>query len=134
MNFHIEIPWIHYGKRCRLQDIDGVLQVYRSSGEERIIVDNGVGEVTYLTGKVALTSFNPVAIGSETTGNTTSMEVFATPSSSDILPLREQIILIESGDVNVTMLDDAEEPVRMLKVLYQLLMVQLSQLDIKKWP
>jgi len=92
---------------CRLQDINGVLQVYRSSGEERIIVDNGVGEVTYLTGKVALTSFNPVAIGSETTGNTTSMEVFATPASSDILPLREQIILIESGDVNVTMLDDA---------------------------
>ena len=35
------------------------------------------------------------------------MEVFVTPASSDILPLREQIILIESGDVNITMLDDA---------------------------
>ena len=92
---------------CRLQDDNGVLQVYRSSGDERILVDNNVGDVTYLTGKVALTSFKPVAIGSETTGNTTSMEVFVTPASADILPLREQIILIESGDVNVTMLDDA---------------------------
>ena len=92
---------------CRLQDDNGVLQVYRSSGDERILVDNNVGEVTYLTGKVALTSFKPVAIGSETTGNTTSMDVFVTPASADILPLREQIILIESGDVNVTMLDDA---------------------------
>jgi len=92
---------------CRLQDDDGVLQVYRSSGDERILVDNNVGDVTYLTGKVALTSFKPVAIGSEITGNTTSMEVFVTPASADILPLREQIILIESGDVNVTMLDDA---------------------------
>ena len=35
------------------------------------------------------------------------MEVFITPASADILPLREQIILIESGDVSVTMLDDA---------------------------
>ena len=92
---------------CRLQDDNGVLQVYRSSGDERILVDNNVGEVTYLTGKVALTSFKPVAIGSETTGNTTSMDVFVTPASADILPLREQIILIESGDVNITMLDDA---------------------------
>ena len=35
------------------------------------------------------------------------MEIFVTPASSDILPLREQIILIESGDVNITMLEDA---------------------------
>jgi hypothetical protein len=92
---------------CKLQDSDGVVQVYRSSGEERIIVDNNVGTITYLTGKVELKSFNPIAIGSASTGNTTSMEVFITPASADILPLREQIILIESGDISITMLDDA---------------------------
>jgi len=92
---------------CRLQDDDGVLQVYRSSGEERILVDNNVGTITYLSGKVELKSFKPIAIGSETTGNTTPLEVYVTPASADILPLREQIILIESGDVNITMLDDA---------------------------
>ena len=92
---------------CKLQDEDGVLQVYRTSGEERILVDNNVGSITYISGKVELKSFKPIAIGSETTGNTTPMEVFVTPASSDILPLREQIILIESGDVNITMLDDA---------------------------
>ena len=92
---------------CRIQDSDGVLQVYRTSGEERILVDNNVGAITYLSGKIELKSFKPISIGSETTGNTTSLEVFVTPASSDILPLREQIILIESGDVNITMLDDA---------------------------
>jgi len=92
---------------CKLQDANGALQVYRPSGEERIVVNNNVGIITYLTGKLELKSFNPIAIGSETTGNTTSMEVFITPASSDILPLREQIILIESGDVNITMLEDA---------------------------
>ena len=92
---------------CKLQDTDGVVQVYRTSGEERIIVNNNVGSITYLSGKMELKSFKPIAIGSASTGNTTPMEVFITPASADILPLREQIILIESGDVSITMLDDA---------------------------
>ncbi len=92
---------------CKLQDANGVVQVYRRSGEARIVVNNNVGTITYLTGKLELKSFQPVSIGSDTTGNTTPMEVFITPGSSDILPLREQIILIESADVNITMLDDA---------------------------
>jgi len=92
---------------CRLQDANGVVEVYRTSGEDRIIVNNNVGAITYLTGKVALTSFQPIAIGAESTGNTTPLEVFVTPASSDVLPLREQIILIESADVSITMLDDA---------------------------
>ena len=92
---------------CKLQDEDGVVQVYRTSGEERIIVNNNVGTITYLTGKIELKSFKPIAIGSTTSGNTIPMEVFVTPASADILPLREQIILIESGDVSITMLDDA---------------------------
>jgi len=92
---------------CKLQDANGVVQVYRRSGEARIVVNNNVGTITYLTGKLELKSFQPVSIGSDTSGNTASMEVFITPGSSDILPLREQIILIESDDVNITMLDDA---------------------------
>ena len=94
-------------EKCRLQDANGVVQVYRTSGEERIVVNNNVGTITYLTGKMSLTSFKPIVISSETTGNTTPMEVYITPASSDVNPLREQIILIESADVSITMLDDA---------------------------
>ena len=92
---------------CRMQDNNGTIEVYRTSGEERIIVNNNVGTVNYLTGKITLTSFKPMVLNSETTGNTTPLEVYITPSSSDVNPLREQIILIESGDVTITMLDDA---------------------------
>ena len=92
---------------CRMQDNNGTIEVYRTSGEDRIIVNNNVGTVNYLTGKISLTSFKPLVIGSETTGNTTPLEVYITPASSDVNPLREQIILIESGDVTITMLDDA---------------------------
>ena len=54
-----------------------------------------------------MTAFAPVAIGSATTSNITSLAVTVTPSSSDVLPLREQIILIQDTDVKVTMLDDS---------------------------
>ena len=92
---------------CKLQDSNGTVQVYRTSGQDRIVVDNNVGDLTYYTGKMELKTFNPVAIGSVVTGNTTPLEVTIVPSSSDVLPLREQIILIESADIDVTVVDDA---------------------------
>jgi hypothetical protein len=80
--------------------------VYRTSGQNRILVDNDVGTIIYGSGKVELLGFAPVAIGSASTGNTTALAVYVTPSSSDVLPLREQIILIEDIDISVTMVDD----------------------------
>jgi len=92
---------------CRLQDANGVMQVYRTSGQERIVVDSDVGTCTYNTGKMSLVGFYPIAIGSVSTGNTTPLEVSVVPSSSDVLPLREQIILVEDGDITITMVDDS---------------------------
>ena len=92
---------------CKMQDSNGIIQVYRTSGLNRILVDNDVGTMTYGSGKLALLGFAPVAIGSASSGNTTPLSVYITPSSSDVLPLREQIILIEDADISVTMVDDA---------------------------
>ena len=92
--------------KCKMQDSNGTMQVYRTSGQNRIIVDNDVGTITYGSGKMDLLGFAPVAIGSASTGNTTALGVYVTPSSSDVLPLREQIILIEDADISVTMVDD----------------------------
>ena len=91
---------------CKIQDSNGTIQVYRTSGENRILVNNDVGEIIYGSGKMSLLGFAPVAIGSDTTGNTTALDVYVTPSSSDVLPLREQIILIEDADITVTVVDD----------------------------
>ena len=93
-------------ENCKMQDSNGTVQVYRASGQDRIIVDNDVGTITYGTGKMDLLGFAPVAIGSASTGNTTSLDIYVTPYSSDVLPLREQIILIEDNDISITMVDD----------------------------
>ena len=86
---------------CALQDSNGVLQVYRTSGADRIIVANNVGSVTYASGNVALTTFKPTAIAD----GTSNVEVTVALSSNDIRPLREQILLISNNDITVSMID-----------------------------
>ena len=92
---------------CRFQDENGYVQVYRKFGLERILVANNVGTVTYSVGQINLTGFLPEAIGTILTGNTEPMTVSIVPASSDIKPVREQILLMEDADINVTMLDDS---------------------------
>ena len=92
---------------CRFQDENGYVQVYRKFGLERILVANNVGTVTYSVGQINLTGFLPEAIGTIITGNTEPMTVSIVPASSDIKPVREQILLMEDSDINVTMLDDS---------------------------
>jgi hypothetical protein len=94
-------------EKCKIQDANGTCQVYRTSGQNRIIVDNDIGTIIYGSGKMELLGFAPTAVGSASTGNTTALAVYVTPASSDVLPLREQIILIEEDDITNTMVDDA---------------------------
>ena len=86
---------------CELQDANGVLQVFRTSGSDRIIVANNVGTVTYNSGNVALTTFKPTTI----TDGTSNVSITVTLDSNDITPLREQILLISNNDITITMID-----------------------------
>ena len=86
---------------CALQDSNGVLQVYRTTGTDRIIVANNVGAVSYTSGNVALTTFKPTAI----TSGAANVDVTITLDSNDISPLREQILLIANNDITISMYD-----------------------------
>ena len=86
---------------CALQDSNGVLQVYRTSGTDRIIVANNVGAVSYASGNVALTTFKPTAI----TSGAANVDVTITVDTNDISPLREQILLIANSDITISMYD-----------------------------
>ena len=86
---------------CSLQDADGVLQVYRTSGATSIVVANNVGTVTYASGNVALSSFKPIVIAD----GTANVEVTVSLESNDISPLREQILLISNNDITISMYD-----------------------------
>ena len=86
---------------CNIQDTDGVLQVYRTVGTTRIIVANNVGTVTYGSGVVALAGFKPVSIGD----GTANLSVSVALASSDVVPVRDQILLITNNNITVSMVD-----------------------------
>ena len=88
---------------CSITDTNGVLQVYRTSAGERVTVANNVGTVTYASGLVALSSFRPIAI----TDGTSNVEVTVGLASSDVKPVRDQILLITNNNISVTMIDTA---------------------------
>ena len=86
---------------CNIQDSNGVLQVYRTVGTTRIIVANNVGTVTYGSGVVALSGFKPVTIGD----GTANLAVTVALASSDVVPVRDQILLITNNNITVSMVD-----------------------------
>ena len=86
---------------CELQDDEGILQVFRTSGADRVVVANNVGTVTYGTGVVALTSFSPTAIAD----GTAKLSVTVEPQSNDVKPYREQILMIANSDISLSMVD-----------------------------
>ena len=86
---------------CNLQDANGVLQVYRTTGSTRIIVANNVGTVTYGSGSVNLAGFRPISIGD----GTANLSVTVALASSDVVPVRDQILLITNNNITVSMKD-----------------------------
>ena len=88
---------------CSLQDSNGVMQVYRTVGANRVVVANNVGIVNYTSGLVSLSSFKPSLI----TDGTANVEVTAALASSDVTPVRDQILLITNNNITVTMTDTA---------------------------
>ena len=87
---------------CFLEENNGIIRIYRISGNSKIAVDNAAGTLDYTTGKVILSSFSPTAF--EDGGNT--LKLTAIPKNLDVLPLRNQIITIRDEDVSVTVVDD----------------------------
>jgi len=86
---------------CSLRDSNGIIQVFRTVGADKVVVANNVGTLTYSTGRMALTTFSPTAIAD----GTSNVQVTATLASSDITPVRDQILLIANSDIRITMID-----------------------------
>tara|TARA_Y100000361_G_scaffold29928_2_gene24722 strand:+ start:629 stop:2500 length:1872 start_codon:yes stop_codon:yes gene_type:complete len=84
---------------CKLDDVDGVIRVFRiSDGNKKIVYENQ-GTVDYKKGEIVLNLFNPSAyVGS-------SLDIIAKPEKQDVKPLREQIVLISESNLTITMND-----------------------------
>ena len=83
-------------------DGKGVLQTYFLSGTTRIIQNSAFGTVDYLNGKVVISSATIISISNVDNVASTKVRVVATPSSNDVVPLRNDIIEIDISNSSVT--------------------------------
>ena len=80
----------------------GVLRVYYLSGTTRVYTDSTYGTVDYATGEVVLTSAHITSISNVDGATSTQVRVFATPSSNDVVPVRNQVLSIDTSNSTIT--------------------------------
>ncbi len=86
-------------ENCKFDDKDGVIRIYRIVNGEKTIVYSTMGTIDYISGQILLNSFSPI------TYNGTTLDLTVSPSSNDVTPLREQVVLISSSNITLTMND-----------------------------
>ena len=92
-------------ENCELDENGGLMRVFRRQGTERIGVATNVGTIDYDTGKIILNDFAPTALAD----GETKLKIYALPrgDSSDVIPVRSQIIEIQDDDITVAVYDDS---------------------------
>jgi hypothetical protein len=79
----------------------GNIRVYYLSGTTRIYTNSTFGTVNYTTGEIILTSANITSISNVDGATSTKIRVTTTPSSNDIIPVRNQVLEIDTANSTV---------------------------------
>jgi len=89
------------GNSCYVDD-DGLgnLRIYRYSDSKRVDVVSNAGVIDYTTGKFELENFLPEAYSG------IEIKVTVKPESLDITPVREQILIMNPNDSNITVIGE----------------------------
>jgi hypothetical protein len=80
----------------------GNIRVYYLSGTTRIYTNSTFGTVNYTTGEIILTSANITSISNVDGATSTKIRVTTTPSSNDIIPVRNQVLEIDTTNSTIT--------------------------------
>jgi hypothetical protein len=83
-------------------DGEGNLRAYYLSGIARVYTDSTYGTVNYTTGEVVLTSAHLTSISNIDGATSTVVRVFAIPNSNDIVPVRNQVLSIDTSNTTIT--------------------------------
>lgn len=82
-------------------DGKGNLILYRLSANDKVTIETNVGTIDYNTGKVVINSLEIQSIPSQED----TISIVVTPIKNDIVSVRNQIILLEESDINLSVKD-----------------------------
>jgi len=81
----------------------GLVTAYYISGSTKVYLTTGsVGTIDYTTGDVVLTKINIATVGQVDGADSTSIRLTVQPASNDVVPVRNQILQIDSVNLSVT--------------------------------
>lgn len=83
-------------------DGDGNIRIYRfNEAKQKTIILSNTGSVDYDTGIVIINNFRPASyVGIE-------LKISATPDRLDVIPVREQILIMNSNDATINLVGEA---------------------------
>jgi len=82
-------------------DEDGNVNIYRfDSNKQKVNIIAGAGSIDYVEGKITVENFAPSSYAD------IQIKVTATPDRLDIIPVREQILLMDSGDAIINVIPE----------------------------
>ena len=80
----------------------GNLRVYYLNGTVRVYTSSTYGTVNYTTGQIVLTSAHITNISNVDGVVSTEIRIFSTPNSNDIVPVRNQVLEIDTTNSSVS--------------------------------
>ena len=80
----------------------GNIRVYYLSGTTRIYTSSTYGTIDYTTGEIILTSSNITSISNVDGAASTRIRVTVSPDSNDIVPVRNQVLSIDTANSTVS--------------------------------
>ena len=83
-------------------DGQGAVRRYSLSGSTRVYANNSQGTITYSTGQVTINSLNVSVVENIRGAASSVIELTVTPSSNDIVPVRDQILNIDTANSTIT--------------------------------
>ena len=87
-------------------DGQGNIRRYFLSSGIRTYVTNSQGTIDYTNGQITINSLNISSISNIRGESSSVVEITATPSSNDVVPVRNQIVEIDIANSNITVVED----------------------------
>lgn len=89
------------GFLCYLDDSNGNVNIFRfDSNKQKVNIVSGAGTIDYDSGLIVIENFAPSAYAD------IQIKVTVTPDRVDIIPVREQILLMDSNDAVITVIPE----------------------------
>ena len=84
----------------------GNIRRYSLSGSTRVYANSSQGTIDYATGQVTINSLNVSVVENIRGVSSSTIELTVTPSSNDIVPVRDQILNIDTANSTITVQAD----------------------------